>query len=603
MRKLLASFCAGVFAFGVLAGFLLMGPTTAHAQQYNPGPGFKVIWTLDPRDHTDLFPRGPAFGARSIQVGMDFDRDGRREFLFTTDETLAPGGPDPGYLDVYLYENDGNDSFAYVWHYSMPDSTNSLPALAWGDIDQDGFFEIYFGVPTLPPDPIKLFVFEQGQDYTFPDQPTVTWDFGKAPDADFRPAAFQLADVDDDGAIELVTLSRTFNNRELVVASLTTDQLDEFASFASEFEAGNDVLGGGSTYDVDVVDFDGDGKKEIWANTWDNWTMAIFEADGPDSYSLQVELDAIYPERDPGSFNSHDMYFVDMDNDGKIEGWFPMTNGVLYFIDDIDDVSQLTKDHVIRVGQFAEGGRSRGASVGDLDNDGRWDIVATHGRNEKVSWIEYQGIGSPADSASYTWNLLISSEGGNRERYYPPRIAPVDMDGDGWKEIFLTNLWASDPDQDMIIVVEYDPTTAPTLATDWEFRNAIAHDDVDSMFASVRSNSRTIIGGFDLDKDGKKEIAATDYATHSVRLFEYDPANDVFELVWSSPVDTAENWYFSNPRTVGVGDLDGDDKWEIIFPHAAPPAGWVIFEWDGVVGSDNYGTTFSSVAPAEADTC
>ena len=44
------------------------------------------------------------------------------------------------------------------------------------------------------------------------------------------------------------------------------------------------------------------------------------------------------------------------------------------------------------------------------------------------------------------------------------------------------------------------------------------------------------------------------------------------------------------------GDLDGDGKHEIVFPVSEANAlGFHIYEWDGVVGSDNYGTTFSSV--------
>ena len=35
-------------------------------------------------------------GAQSVMAGMDFDADGNAEILFTIDETLPPGGPDPG---------------------------------------------------------------------------------------------------------------------------------------------------------------------------------------------------------------------------------------------------------------------------------------------------------------------------------------------------------------------------------------------------------------------------------------------------------------------------------------------------------------------------
>ncbi len=603
MRKMATGFITLLFVLTLFAGTAVFVPDTAQAQ-YAPtlGDGFKMSWTLDPRDYPELFTRGPAFGARSVHVGMDFDRDGKREVLFTTDETLAPGGPDPGFLEVFLYENDGNDNYTHVWHYTHPEGSNSLPPVTYADIDNDGNWEIYFGVPTINNDPVDVFIFEADENGVFPAEPTLTLVITEDGAADFRPSGFVIDDIDGDGKKELAIQSRKGGNRELVILSLATESLDEFASFSEEFRAGEDVLGGGGTYDIEVTDFDDDGKKEIWYNTWDNFTFTVFEADSADSYSLQLELDGIFPERDPGSFNSHDMYFVDADGDDKLEAWFPMTNGVLYFLDDTDDVSTITADSFVRVGQFAEGGRSRGGSVGDIDDDGKWDIIATHGRNEKVSRIEFSGIGSPADSSNYEWTIIVNSEGEPTERYYPPRIAPADMDGDGLKEIFLTNLYASEAGQPIIVVIEYDPASANTLASGWSKANTISFADVDSAFGTA-TNSRTVIGGFDLDQDEKKEIIMTDYSRGMVHVFEY--ADDgVFEKVWSSPDDSENNRRLgSNPRTVLVGDLDSDEKMEIVFPLASDPSGWYVFEWDGVVGSDNYGDTFSSIISTEIDTC
>jgi len=145
------------------------------------------------------------------------------------------------------------------------------------------------------------------------------------------------------------------------------------------------------------------------------------------------------------------------------------------------------------------------------------------------------------------------------------------------------------------------------FASGWQKTNTIGTADVDSIFASDASgNSRTVIGGFDLDKDGKKELILTDYAGFTVRLFEYDDVADAFELVWTAPLDTAEGVNRApsrNPRTVGISDFDGDDKWEIIYPLASEPSGWYVYEWDGVTGSDNFGTIYSSLITTEVDTC
>ncbi len=442
--------------------------TSQEAQaQLTVGDDFKVAWSLDPRDDAVNFDHTPFHGARSVLVGMDFDSDGKKEILFTTDETLVPGGPDPGVLDVYLYENNGDDNYEHVWHYTHPDSSNSLPALAHGDIDGDGRQEIYLGIPTcggMVPNPCSptsehtdandLLIFEADDAGVFPSTPTAVYDYGRAATEDFRPAGFHLDDVDNDGKIELVTQSRTGGNRELVVISLVGNSLDAFATFNIEFEVGEAVLGGGGTYDVMVVDFDGDGAKEIWFNTWDNWSMSIFEATGPDTYALQVDLNGLFVGEDPGSFNSHDMYFQNIDGDAGLEAWFPMTDGKLYFVDDMTDVSMLSVADIHVVGTFNPVPRvSRGGDVGDVDGDGQWDIIVANGTSETVSRIEYDGVGDPADSTSYTWSTILSSVGGESDRYYPLRIAD-DLDGDGMDEIVLTNLFVEDPGTPMIIVLE-----------------------------------------------------------------------------------------------------------------------------------------------------
>ncbi|NUO81362.1 T9SS type A sorting domain-containing protein [candidate division KSB1 bacterium] len=607
MRNVLKCFGAMSLVLLLLA---LDGSSSSAQAQYNPGPGFKISWALNPRADGNFRPV-EYFGSSKVEVGMDFDRDGRREILFATDETLSPGGPGEGYLDLYLFEATGNDSYAHVWHYTTTEICNSFPAVTYGDIDSDGKWEIYFGVPTVAPSTNKLFIFEQNDSGVFADQPTLIWDYNREGALDFRPSGLKLVDVDKDGKIELISQSRTSGRRELIVAQLTGTSFDDFASFEIEFEAGNDILGGGGTYDVDVVDFDGDGKKEIWYNTWDLFSFEIFEADTANQYSLAVDLDKIFPnENDPGSFNRHDLFFNDIDGDGKLEAWFPMTDGKLYYLDNTDDVSTLTAANFTIVGTIQHStvatGQTRGTDIGDIDRDGRWDIIVAGGTQEGIFRAEYLGSGSPKDSSNYEWTTILESVGTPTDYYYPLRISPVDLDGDGLREVVITNRYADDPSQPLILVLEYDPTTADKLADGWEQRNQIMHDEVDELYAKDNTgNSRTVIGGFDLDKDGKKEIIMNDYAAKAVRLFEFDGAADKFEMTWMSPPDTAAgvNRNASNPRVVTVGDLDGDDKWEIIFPLASQPSGWYVYEWDGVTGSDNYGTKYSSVINTEVDTC
>lgn len=60
----------------VLSLAMLWSSVWSPAQaQYNPGPGFKVSWALNPRADGNFRPV-EYFGSSKVEVGMDFDRDG-----------------------------------------------------------------------------------------------------------------------------------------------------------------------------------------------------------------------------------------------------------------------------------------------------------------------------------------------------------------------------------------------------------------------------------------------------------------------------------------------------------------------------------------------
>jgi len=113
-----------------------------------------------------------------------------------------------------------------------------------------------------------------------------------------------------------------------------------------------------------------------------------------------------------------------------------------------------------------------------------------------------------------------------------------------------------------------------------------------SALDSVLWNGAHVRGcGFseDADGDGMAEIAITNYAGR-VHVFEV-VGNDSIELVWTSPPAVVGGG--STPRTVIFGDLDTDGREEVIYQVSND--GIYIFEWDGVVGSHNFGTLPSQV--------
>ena len=122
----------------------------------------------------------------------------------------------------------------------------------------------------------------------------------------------------------------------------------------------------------------------------------------------------------------------------------------------------------------------------------------------------------------------------------------------------------------------------------------------DALFADSSHDEyqRSMIVGSDLDQDGLKEIIITDYKTvdanHHGRIIVFEVTGDnTLQQVWE--YDLPSNEYWTNIRTVAIGDLDGNGRQEIIAGVTGNPGdtlsahvGVWVFEWDGVSGSNNY---------------
>ncbi|MDA3861442.1 MAG: T9SS type A sorting domain-containing protein [Melioribacteraceae bacterium] len=92
----------------------------------------------------------------------------------------------------------------------------------------------------------------------------------------------------------------------------------------------------------------------------------------------------------------------------------------------------------------------------------------------------------------------------------------------------------------------------------------------------------------DLLGDGVSAVLVANYVYHTVSVFAV-VGNDSLELKWTSRIELEPAGYSSStPRFVTSGDLDNDGLNEIIFQ--VDPIGIVIYEWDGVADSWNFGT-------------
>ncbi len=135
--------------------------------------------------------------------------------------------------------------------------------------------------------------------------------------------------------------------------------------------------------------------------------------------------------------------------------------------------------------------------------------------------------------------------------------------------VFLFAMVCSSSAQTQVnLAVGYNWDTSDTLWAGFGSIRATAYDD-------------------DLFGDGVSGIAATDYANGGVVHVFRTVGDNAIEAVWTSPPPDSLGGG-STPRHVVFADLDNDGKKEVIFHRRY--AGLMIYEWDGVTGSYNFGT-------------
>ena len=99
----------------------------------------------------------------------------------------------------------------------------------------------------------------------------------------------------------------------------------------------------------------------------------------------------------------------------------------------------------------------------------------------------------------------------------------------------------------------------------------------------------------DLLGNGASAIGLSNYEYYTVLVYG-TVGNDAIELKWVSPTNLDGSG--STPRYVVFGDLDNDGRNEVIYQVSN--VGVVIFEWDGVADSWNFGDTPSQTIDFEA---
>ncbi len=441
-----------IFTTSLIVATCLLLSSMAIGQIINSN--FTVSKIIKPSDFAgNIWPDSVA--AWRAYGPYDLDKNGKKEFLVIVDPTTT--SLDTTSARILRFEATANDKYDLVWSAKIPSQNTakgSWPCLTVSDFDKDGNQEIIFGLPsdarTSPnPNPDIIFIYEYDPvTKNFPKDPTMTSGLGFPAKYYYAITSIVANDVDNDGDVEMILSARraygggsgNASLRPLLIYHLLGDVSPGFSSFELEFIDTLGTFNGGYYHNNHVVDFDGNGKKEIWGFTWDMVAYAVYEATAKDTYVLKADVNQATAPDDYGEQNS--VGFYDANHDGKLEMFLAgqvSPPSAVFYLPNTNNLASLDTSSEKMITPAFGSANFQGASIGDVDGNGEVDFaIGDYGSSRSVYLLSHIK-GMPFDSVKgYKFDTLYSAPNDSTFAF-PNVLMTKDMDGDGKGEIIIVN--------------------------------------------------------------------------------------------------------------------------------------------------------------------
>lgn len=290
--------------------------------------------------------------------------------------------------------------------------------------------------------------------------------------------------------------------------------------------------------EIAIADVDGDGKSDI-AVTLEGGVSpisiyrntSILGSITGSSFDSKIDFPAVA--------GSEDVTFEDIDGDGKLDLIVGYFSGFSVYrntsiVGSITESSFASKLDFI--GARAE---ADGLAIGDLDGDGKPDVVITDRNANVISIFHNTSI-----NGSISFDAKVDFSVGTVAS--PQSLAICDLDGDNKSDIIVAN----------------DASGKISI-----FRNTCGVGTITSSSFSTRvdinagSNPRSVALG-DLNGDGKSEIVVANIGSNTISIFQN--ASTIESIAPNSFSNRVDLNTGEQPFNVNLCDLDGDGKLDIV---------------------------------------
>ena len=454
-----------------------------------------VVGTLPLLAQTELYARKYTIAPPIAKAGwgeaisnVDFDGDGLLE-IYAVNTNMYDAATDTTFKNelkpaIYKYEqNAAKDAWLLVWSDTLAGIyQNTWPALTSGDWDKDGKKEIIWGPPNNFTNgnnyPDRIFVYEwrgSGSEAMGVDdgsggsRPNAKWAIDTASAYNLRPFRWLLHDIDSDGAEELLFCERASSTGGtgykvgVISVSSIPDNGDGSEVWTLEASGKGLATAGQTVYDIAVVDSTAYGFHAASAGTI---TRIRFRNGAYIIDNATAALDSAFGTTGGGWKNAQ---VVDFDNDGNKEiilaGYSSSSNNKIFIARVTDGGDTLRPTQLYDPNALmGTGVRLLGSVAGDIDNDGKLDVIFGNRDSNPVGGllrVEYKGTGSVTDPASYDFTVMESGYGSavGAERY--DFFSLMNLDADADLEILYGTGYGGEYDIPMIILDRLVVPNAP----------------------------------------------------------------------------------------------------------------------------------------------